>query len=75
VNIGNRQAGRQRGPNVVDVGYCRNEITRAVRHQLSHGPYPSDHLYGDGHSGRRIAKILATLELRQDRKTKLAPAA
>jgi UDP-hydrolysing UDP-N-acetyl-D-glucosamine 2-epimerase len=75
VNIGNRQAGRQRGPNVVDVGYCRNEITRAVRYQLNHGPYPSDHLYGDGHSGRRIAKILATLQLRQDRKAKLSPAA
>jgi UDP-hydrolysing UDP-N-acetyl-D-glucosamine 2-epimerase len=75
VNIGGRQAGRQRGPNVVDVGYCRWEIASAIRHQLSHGPYPSDHLYGDGKSGRRIANHLAELPHGQVCETKMLPAA
>jgi UDP-N-acetylglucosamine 2-epimerase len=75
VNIGNRQAGRERGRNVVDVGYCRHEISNAIRYQLNHGSYPSDHLYGDGHSGRRVAKTLAELPLGQQRSAKLVPAA
>ena len=35
-----------------------------VRRQLAHGPYPCDHLYGDGHAGPRIADVLATAPLR-----------
>jgi UDP-hydrolysing UDP-N-acetyl-D-glucosamine 2-epimerase len=59
VNIGTRQAGRDRGPNVIDVGYNRAEIAAAIRRQLAHGRYPSDPLYGDGHAGGRIAEVLA----------------
>lgn len=60
VNIGTRQAGRQRGRNVIDVGYDREEIIDAVRRQLSNGHYESDPIYGDGHAGERIANILAS---------------
>ena len=63
VNIGTRQNGRDRGPNVVDVGYDRHEIRSAVETQLAHGPWPSDPLYGDGRAGERIASILATHSL------------
>jgi UDP-hydrolysing UDP-N-acetyl-D-glucosamine 2-epimerase len=42
VNIGTRQAGRDRANNVVDVGYSRDEIVEAVRRQVAHGRYPSD---------------------------------
>jgi UDP-N-acetylglucosamine 2-epimerase len=63
VNIGTRQRGRDRGPNVVDVGYNRDEIVAAVRQQLAHGPYPSDPLYGDGQAGGRIADLLARVPL------------
>jgi UDP-hydrolysing UDP-N-acetyl-D-glucosamine 2-epimerase len=59
VNIGTRQRGRDRGGNVVDVGYDRSEIVAAVRAQVAHGRYPSDHLYGDGRAGGRIASVLA----------------
>jgi UDP-hydrolysing UDP-N-acetyl-D-glucosamine 2-epimerase len=59
VNIGTRQHGRDRGPNVVDVGYNRGEIAAAVRSQLRHGRYPSNNLYGDGKAGGRIASVLA----------------
>lgn len=61
VNIGTRQAGRERGPNVLDVGYERDEIRDAISKQLDHGRYPSDHLYGDGRSGDRVASVLAEL--------------
>jgi UDP-hydrolysing UDP-N-acetyl-D-glucosamine 2-epimerase len=64
VNIGTRQAGRDRGPNVIDVGYDRHEIVEAVRRQLDHGRYPSSPLYGDGHAGPRIADVLARVPLR-----------
>ncbi len=63
VNIGTRQAGRDRGPNVIDVGHDRRAIVSAVRAQVAHGRYPSDPLYGDGAAGPRIAEALATVPL------------
>jgi UDP-hydrolysing UDP-N-acetyl-D-glucosamine 2-epimerase len=58
VNVGPRQDGRQRGSNVVDVGYGRDEIADAVRAQLEHGPYEHEPIYGDGRAGERIADIV-----------------
>jgi UDP-hydrolysing UDP-N-acetyl-D-glucosamine 2-epimerase len=63
VNIGSRQDGRQRGSNVVDAGYEREEIAGAIGRQVRHGRYASDPIYGDGHAGERIAEILARTEL------------
>jgi len=60
VNIGHRQVGRQRGPNVIDSGYRRDEIASAVRDRLEHGRFDSAPIYGDGSAGVRIAEILAT---------------
>jgi len=59
VNIGTRQDGRKRGPNVVDVDYDHRAIADAIARQMDHGPYPPAHLYGDGCAGTRIADILA----------------
>ena len=64
VNIGSRQAGRERGANVVDVPHDRRAIADAVRRQVAHGPFPSEHIYGDGNAGERIAAILASAPLR-----------
>lgn len=64
VNIGTRQMGRDRGPNVIDAGYDRREIAAAIRRQLAHARFPSDHLYGDGKAGGRIADLLARVPLR-----------
>ena len=47
----------------VDVGYDRAEIVAAVRAQIAHGSYASDHLYGDGRAGGRIASVLAEAPL------------
>jgi UDP-hydrolysing UDP-N-acetyl-D-glucosamine 2-epimerase len=60
VNVGTRQAGRERGHNVVDAPHQRGAITAAIRGQVAHGRYDVDPIYGDGQSGTRIAKILAT---------------
>ena len=63
VNIGSRQDGRERAPNVIDVGHDRLAIADAVRQQVKHGRYASAHLYGDGNAGVRIADILARTKL------------
>jgi len=63
VNIGTRQQGRERGKNVIDVGYNRDEIKRAILKQINHGKYKPEHIYGDGKAGKRIAEILATCEI------------
>jgi len=63
VNVGDRQAGRERGENVLDVAYDAEEITRAISAQLRNGRYKSTHLYGDGKAGPRIADLLASARL------------
>ena len=60
VNIGSRQDMRERGSNVVDSGYSRDEISAAIRSQVQHGRYPMEPIYGDGKAGKRIADALAT---------------
>lgn len=64
VNIGSRQGGRDRGANVVDVPHDRKAIVESVHRQIAHGPYPVDHLYGDGQAGGRVADVLARVPLR-----------
>ncbi len=64
VNVGSRQDMRQRGQNVVDVGYDRQAIADAIERQVRHGPYAPDPVYGDGHAGGRIADILAMCKVR-----------
>ena len=63
VNIGGRQADRDRGPNVLDVPYDRHAILDAIRRQAQRGRLSSDPLYGDGKAGERIAAILAEVPL------------
>lgn len=63
VNIGTRQQGRERGPNVLDVESSADQIVAALDRHLA-GPAPSPvHLYGDGDAGARIADVLATCAL------------
>jgi UDP-hydrolysing UDP-N-acetyl-D-glucosamine 2-epimerase len=63
VNIGTRQNHRERGENVIDVNYSRDEIRNAIKKQIAHGKYPSNHLYGNGHAGEKIAEILSTRKI------------
>lgn len=68
VNVGTRQAGRDRGINVIDVDYDREQIVGGMEKHLSNGTYPCDELYGDGHAGERIANLLATAPLRIEKR-------
>lgn len=62
VNIGTRQQYRERGDNVLDVGYNSAEIARAIEKQIAHGRYRPNYLYGDGKAAGRIVDALATCE-------------
>ncbi len=65
VNIGSREAGRERGPNVIDVpDYDREAIKAAIQDAINRPRPAGVTLYGDGRAGERIAKVLATVPLR-----------
>lgn len=68
VNIGSRQVGRERGRNVIDVGYDRHAIKETIEYHLRNGRVPSDPIYGDGRAGERIAELLSTQPLRIEKR-------
>jgi UDP-N-acetylglucosamine 2-epimerase len=68
VNIGTRQAGRERGANVIDVDYNRGEIEGAIREHMNDGRRKASLLYGDGNAGPRIAELLAKLPHRIEKR-------
>ena len=67
VNVGSRQRGRLRGPNVIDVGHGRDDILRGLetalapgfRERLRGAPNP----YGDGCAAPRIVRVLRDIPL------------
>ena len=68
VNVGDRQEGRERGGNVIDVGSSRREILRGIRKALEDGEFRRRlarcrNPYGDGRTGPRVARILARVPL------------
>ena len=67
VDVGMRQKGRERGPNVLDCPAERGKIEEAIQAALS-DPFRSSlgelrNPYGDGHSSEKIAEILSELSL------------
>jgi UDP-hydrolysing UDP-N-acetyl-D-glucosamine 2-epimerase len=68
INIGSRQAGRDRGVNVIDAPYDRHAIAAAMRQLLRQDKLPRDELYGNGTAGCKIAETLAQAETRIDKK-------
>ena len=63
VNIGSRQMRRDRGRNVIDAGYDRTQIAKAIRSMWEPKERLRDTIYGDGYAGKRIADVLATAHL------------
>lgn len=63
VNIGPRQAGRERGDNVIDIEQVvAQRISDAIARSLSR-TWPSEvHPYGDGRAGERIANLVASID-------------
>lgn len=64
VNIGSRQNRRDRGNNVLDVDYNREQIFEAIKTHANNGHAPSSRVYGGGDAGKRIAELLATVPLK-----------
>ena len=63
VNIGNRQRGRDRGRNVIDVDYDKVAIRQAIESCVNRQGRQQDMIYGDGTAGRQIADAIAGAEL------------
>ena len=63
VNIGKRQENREKDLNVVDVNFDAKKIKFAILNQIKKGKLKKSKLYGDGNSGRKIAKILSKIQL------------
>ncbi len=68
VNLGERQKGRLRGVNVVDVGYQSEEITKAIRYILGDKKFRQKlnscvSPYGDGQSSQKILDILESTKV------------
>lgn len=63
VNIGPRQAGRERPRNVIDCDHRYASVSDAIARALRMSRSRLSHPYGDGRTGPRIAELLATLQL------------
>ena len=64
VNIGTRQSGRERTDNIIDVGYNKISIKRAILNTLEvERSFKEKKIYGDGSAGQRIAEILSKINL------------
>jgi len=68
VNIGTRQKGRERSTNVIDVGYNRREIVKAVKKALHDRKFRAKvkkckNPYGDGKASQRIVKELSKIKI------------
>ena len=67
VNIGTRQSDRERGPNVIDVGYEKKDILRSIMKQIGKR-YKKSFIYGKGNAGRKIAKIISNTKFKISKK-------
>jgi len=70
VNIGNRQKGRERADNIIDVPYDKNEIIKAIKKALYDEVFKvrvkkCKNPYGDGKTGERIAEILSKIKINE----------
>ncbi|MCL5961866.1 MAG: UDP-N-acetylglucosamine 2-epimerase [Chloroflexi bacterium] len=68
VNIGLRQAGRERAENVIDADYDVTEIRQALAKALTDQEFRAQarrarNPYGDGRTGPRVAELLSTVPL------------
>ena len=63
INIGSRQNKRDRGNNVVDVEYNKDEIIESVNNIVKNGKSETSSVYGGGNAGSAIADLLVILPL------------
>ena len=63
VNVGDRQAGRERPGNVIDCQPTARAIRAAVRQAVSHPPRCYRNPFGRGDAGQSISKLLLSIDL------------
>ena len=63
VNVGDRQNGRERNSNTIDVHVEAQALRRAIAAALAHGRHDGSNIYGDGHAAPRIRDLLRDLPL------------
>ena len=67
VNIGTRQSGRPKSKTVINVGYNKNHIKKAVKKAIDDEKFnnikTAQSLYGNGNSSKKIIKILEKINL------------
>ena len=64
VNIGTRQNRRDRGNNVIDCNYDRNDIKKEIQYWMKNGKPESSFVYGGGNAGKKIAENLSNVPLK-----------
>ena len=62
VNIGSRQANREKSSNIIDVHYDATKILKAIKFQINHGKYKKSLLYGNRDAGKKISNIIKNLK-------------
>lgn len=71
VNVGLRQAGRERGGrSIIDVDETFAAVRDGVRRAFERSPRRGRSVYGEGEAGERIAEILASIPLELGRRPK-----
>ena len=68
VNIGNRQEGREKLDNVIDVKCDHKKIFSAIKLQLKKKKYKRSFNYGNGKSSKKIATILGKSKITLQKK-------
>ncbi|MGO9228926.1 MAG: UDP-N-acetylglucosamine 2-epimerase [Bryobacteraceae bacterium] len=78
VNVGIRQRGRERAPNVLDADAnaiaIRDRIALAMTDDFRNSLRGIENPYGDGHAAERIAAVLTSVPLGEELLIKRAPA-
>lgn len=78
INVGERQEGRERGENVIDVAAARSEIEKAINRALTDQNFLArcQHTinpYGDGKASERIVRILESVNPAKAKRSKRLP--
>lgn len=66
INLGDRQKGRERSANVIDVPWSIPRLTQAIKSIWNSGQpkrFTGKNVYGGGDTGQKIAAILADVDL------------
>ena len=68
VNIGTREKGREKADNVIEAGYNKEQIKRAIKKAVFDKKFREKikkckNPYGDGKTGKRVANILARIKI------------